>query len=405
MIDRILPQIWWLMLIAVLAYRPALYVCRYIANDSPRRDITRPGVDLSWRSRRELGVSLLLLAALIALAVFSLTPRAVQMIRSVAFQALLLGGAGLYLLYTVINGFLSGRLSPAIRGVYGTFDRASEPWRFWASMGWNGLLGLLMLWLGYVMVPELAKDRCYDSGDQAAAQRSIATCSQLIADHADDDDVPRWLAVRGSAYYRLDDDRRALADYDRSLGIDPHQSSTLYNRGLAHDRLGDYRAAAADYSAAIREDPDDADAYLMRGVIHFDDADFESAVADFTRAHALKPARADLLVARARAYRMDGKEALAGQDIESARALDPSSPDLLEWDIKWALDARDWRGAVALLTAGMARYPDEPWFPRRRAAAYRELGETDKARADDARAEALEGAAKGGGGKAGVSAP
>ena len=46
----------------------------------------------------------------------------------------------LWPLFTVVQGYRKGLIEPFARGFYNTYEREGGP-RFWASMGWNALLG------------------------------------------------------------------------------------------------------------------------------------------------------------------------------------------------------------------------------------------------------------------------
>lgn len=58
----------------------------------------------------------------------------------------------------------------------------------------------------------------------------------------------------------------AIADYTKSLEINPRNSNSYYNRGNAKIRSNDYQGAIADYTKAIEINPQYANAYQYRGV-------------------------------------------------------------------------------------------------------------------------------------------
>ena len=87
---------------------------------------------------------------------------------------------------------------------------------------------------------------------------------------------------RGNAYYNTRDFDRAIADYNRSIQLDPNNSSWDHNgRGLAWKAKGDLDRAIADFSEAIRLDPKHAKAYTNRGNAYEAKGDHDRALADY----------------------------------------------------------------------------------------------------------------------------
>ena len=93
----------------------------------------------------------------------------------------------------------------------------------------------------------------------------------------------------GNAKFDLGSYEGAIADYNKSLQLNPKSDGTYYNRGNAKAKLGQYSAAIADFGIAIRLKPDYVDAYHDRGVaknklgLHF------AAIADYDMAIKLEP--------------------------------------------------------------------------------------------------------------------
>jgi tetratricopeptide (TPR) repeat protein len=56
---------------------------------------------------------------------------------------------------------------------------------------------------------------------------------------------------RGNAYRRKDD-RRAMADYNEAIRLDPKNVSTFYNRGNTYRNKGDDDRTITPYNEAIR---------------------------------------------------------------------------------------------------------------------------------------------------------
>lgn len=61
--------------------------------------------------------------------------------------------------------------------------------------------------------------------------------------------------ARGSGPQDKKDNKRAIADYDAAIKIEPHYAAAFYNRGNARLDLGDRNGAIADYRQALKLDP------------------------------------------------------------------------------------------------------------------------------------------------------
>ena len=387
MFDDIPVHAWLLILIAIFAYPPAHYLYRHIAASPARRDITQPSEDLSWRTSARLVRSVATLGALAALAIFIFTPAAEQFARSPSFFPILLVSMGAWALYTVPRGLIAGEVQPFVRGLNETYNRQTQPKRFWASLTWNSLLGLLCIGIAYPMYEDTKdqplKDRCYYYDRAVSPQQRIAACDTLIdRPKIADADLADALAGRATSYYRIGDYRRALMDNSNSIRLNPAQSYVRHNRALVYEALGDRPRAVADYDEAIRLDPADPDAYVNRGLIFLDSRDYEKARADFTKAHELDPQDAWALANRGLTYAWTNDHARAEADFKAASSIDPSNPVVLRGKALLAMNAGDVKIAVAHLTAALNANPDDLWSLALRSEAYRVQGEHQKALAD-----------------------
>jgi tetratricopeptide (TPR) repeat protein len=81
----------------------------------------------------------------------------------------------------------------------------------------------------------------------------------------------------------LGEHRRAIADLDRAIDLDPQYAAAYHNRGIAYKKLGEYRRAIADYDRAIELNPQYTDAYYSRGLAHKEIGNRQQAIADFER--------------------------------------------------------------------------------------------------------------------------
>ena len=168
-------------------------------------------------------------------------------------------------------------------------------------------------------------------------------------------DVPVALNNRGLARYGAGNLHGAMADFNRSIRLEPRDGGAFHGRGLARARLGDLKGAVEDFTEALRLrpghaiahsnrglarsdlkdtagalsdlnralhlDPDLADAYLNRGVVRFNSGDAPGAVADFTRVIGLEPGHAKAYFNRGYARVESGQKEEGYGDLRKAHDL------------------------------------------------------------------------------------
>jgi tetratricopeptide (TPR) repeat protein len=98
----------------------------------------------------------------------------------------------------------------------------------------------------------LAQRRRRDAIDEAQSVERSASVTPAILD-----------AV-GTLLSNANEQRRALAAYDRAVALAPKDPRILYNRAAVRRFLGDLEGAEADYDRAIALNPKDFEAYLNR---------------------------------------------------------------------------------------------------------------------------------------------
>lgn len=380
MFNQVPVHIWLLVAIAAIAYVPASYVFRYVKHSPLKRDITQPAQDAGWRTTGKFARNLMILVALGALAIFIFTPTAANIAHEPVFWPLLMVVFALWSLSTVPRGLATGRIQPIARGFYRTYARATQPKRFWTSIGWNALFSGGFLWLAvqaYQQAPVQAlQAKCSDANEASDPHDVVSACNQLIkGTKKSGDDLAQWVNDRGSAYYRLGNYQSAMRDYSSAIRLDPNASSWRYNRGLVDEQLGKSERAVVDYSAAIHNDADNGDAYLNRGLIYLDAGNFNEAVSDFTRVHEIRPKDPAPLANRGIAYAWLKRDALARQDFSVVRSADPSNIVLLHGEALLSLNEGDVAGAIEQFTAAADKNPGDTWSIAMRARAERLLDE------------------------------
>jgi Tfp pilus assembly protein PilF len=359
MFDGVPFQVWLLVGLAFFAWLPAQYIVRYILNSPNRRNITRPAEDFGWRTSGKFFTNLAALTAIAGTAVFIFTPQAERLVQSPYFFPALLGLVGVFALLTVARGLQTGRIEPLTRGSLGPFERGHQPKRYWASLAWNALLGMGMLWAGVTQlrdVPRLiSEDECFVDEPVVIDERILDAC------------------------------RRTAEAYTADIAEDPRDFVAHYNRALAYENMGDTRLSLLDYSIAISLNPEDPDAYINRGLIHLDAQDFDLAIEDFARAHQLDPKDAFALANRGISLAWKGDQDAAASDFSAARSLDPDNIVVMRGETLLAMNVANFELAIDRATDGLRHHPDDLWLLQQRSDAYGRIGEREKAAADRAR--------------------
>jgi len=150
--------------------------------------------------------------------------------------------------------------------------------------------------------------------------RAIADFSKTIAL---DPKYKIALNNRGIAYYDMQDMDRAISDFDQAIALDPKYALAFINRGNAYLSLKDFDRAIADYNHAIELNPKDATAFYIRGSAYIHIKDIDSAISDFNQAIDLAPKFAPAFYNRANAYYLLRGFTHAIADYDQVIALAP----------------------------------------------------------------------------------
>jgi lipoprotein NlpI len=132
---------------------------------------------------------------------------------------------------------------------------------------------------------------------------------------------------RGNAKGAKGDLDGAIADYNSTLELDPKNAHAYNNRGLTKQAKGDLDGAIADYNSTLELDPQSAYAYSNRGFAKGSKGDYDGAIGDCS--HALELDSKNAKSYRNRAFARQGKGDLDGAiaDYNGAIELDPKYAD------------------------------------------------------------------------------
>ena len=87
----------------------------------------------------------------------------------------------------------------------------------------------------------------------------------------------------GEAKYDQEDYQGALADYTKSIEINPNDAFAYVRRGEIYQTLENYQSAIAEYDKALDIDPQIAGAYINRGSAKNALNDYQGALDDFQK--------------------------------------------------------------------------------------------------------------------------
>lgn len=129
---------------------------------------------------------------------------------------------------------------------------------------------------------------------------------------------------RASAYYRLGDLERAIADYTRAFELDPSRPGSLSNRAGLYGHTKQYKAALRDYETLLERFPD-YNIYQNRSLLFLEMQDYQRAMQDMDRAIELEPERPGPWTNRALLHRKLNQLEWARADYQKALEIDPTS--------------------------------------------------------------------------------
>ena len=148
-----------------------------------------------------------------------------------------------------------------------------------------------------------------DEGDKNAAQQSIKVVKRTLSKSLDEKAAVDFF--KGIKYGNKGEYVMAFSYLSNAIDTAPDFATAYYERAIINGRLKLYDKAIADFSRSIELNPQDGAAYNNRGLVRAAGLkEYDQAIADFSKAIELDPKFAEAYDNRAIAYRMasDDKE-------------------------------------------------------------------------------------------------
>jgi hypothetical protein len=215
---------------------------------------------LSKRLRTYVPLALVLLG----FAFIAYTAAGKELARQPGFWSVLMVGLAGWCVFTVARGFATGQIEPLARGFYNSYERETQPKRFWLSMAWNTVFACLCIWVAIgsyrQAVAERIEDQCYEREGVQSAQEVLSACNSLIASQPDEMDPYLY---RGLMFLDMMKLEPAIADFTRAHELDQRSPWPLANRGLSYAWNKEEERARDDFRAVQAIDP--ANPVMLRG--------------------------------------------------------------------------------------------------------------------------------------------
>lgn len=113
---------------------------------------------------------------------------------------------------------------------------------------------------------------------------SIELFTLLINDYGN---KAAYISERGLAYFMAGNVKKAMADFDEAVRLEPENPYRYASRAFIKDRIGNLEGSLSDYNMALALDPEDAISYNNRGMVEEKLGHKEQAKKSFARADEL----------------------------------------------------------------------------------------------------------------------
>ncbi len=128
---------------------------------------------------------------------------------------------------------------------------------------------------------------------------------------------------RGQVRSRLEDKQGALADFNKALELQPNWAEAYYQRAGVQDELGDTQQAIADLNKSLSLDKNSSLAFIHRGNLHLKQKNQLQALQDFNAGIKIDPRSSYGYMSRASLFTSTNKKVQAIADYDQVLKLEP----------------------------------------------------------------------------------
>ena len=153
------------------------------------------------------------------------------------------------------------------------------------------------------------------------SEENIGSLTAVIRNNPSD---PEPYNVRGAAYGRAGEFRKAMDDFNKAIQLNPRFYQAYANRALIERSQGDLTAAANDYNQALSLNSNYDAAYIGRGNLYRQAGRNDEAFRDFNKAIQLDTTDPRAYHNRGLIYQLRGDHARAIDDFSTAISLSDS---------------------------------------------------------------------------------
>ncbi|HUJ18697.1 MAG TPA: tetratricopeptide repeat protein [Nitrospirota bacterium] len=219
-----------------------------------------------------------------------------------------------------------------------------------------------------------------DGAQYEAAARALTTAVSLYPTYGS------ALNNLGSAWYHLGNLDRAVEAQTKAIAVEPNNAVFRDGRGVSLTAMGSYDRAIEDFTHAIALDPAYAKAYHNLGAVYHREGLYLQAIEEYTRAISLAPDNDVFYTNRGLAYAQSGDTQRALEDYSHALHLNPKAVYAYSGRGEVYGRLHHYDEAIADFTRAMSLDPTQSLFHLLRGIAYQGAGRRADALADFAAA-------------------
>ncbi|MGL4396483.1 MAG: tetratricopeptide repeat protein, partial [Hyphomicrobium sp.] len=158
------------------------------------------------------------------------------------------------------------------------------------------------------------------------ATLAIRACTTLIAaPDIEPMERARLYALRAAAWLREEEPIEAVADFSRTLELNPTSLDAMLGRARAHMLSGGHKEAIEDWTRIIAREPQMKHAHQSRAASRLAIGETDGALADYATALELDGNDQDAFIGRGKVYaHLDQRDA-AIKDFDAAIAIQPAN--------------------------------------------------------------------------------